>query len=68
MRETIHKFCEGRFLTFIQIGSLVNRHPEGIRNRFLGNMVQSGELIPRFPDNPTHSEQAYKTNPDWSAT
>lgn len=68
MREIIRGLCEGRFLTFLQIGSLVNRHPEGIRNRFLSVMVQSGELIPRFPDNPTHPDQAYKTSPDWRAT
>jgi ATP-dependent DNA helicase RecG len=67
MREIIRNLCSGRFLTFTQIGSLVNRHPEGIRNRFLSEMVKSGELVPRFPESPTHSEQAYQTNPDWKA-
>lgn len=66
MREIIRQLCRGRFLTFLQIGSLLNRHPQGIRDRFLSTMVQSGELIPRFPDNPTNPEQAYQTNPDWS--
>jgi hypothetical protein len=29
-------------------------------------MVAEGQLQLRFPDQPTHPDQAYRTNPDWS--
>jgi len=64
MKDIIRKLCMGRYLTYIQIGSLVNRHPEGIRNRFLTDMVREGSLQAKFTD-PTHPDQAYQTNPGW---
>ena len=42
--------------------SLVNLHPEGLPNRLPGGMVKSGELIPRFPDNPMNTEQAHQSS------
>jgi hypothetical protein len=30
-------------------------------------LVQSGRMQLRFPQEPNHPKQAYKTNPDWSA-
>lgn len=58
MRSIIRQLCAGRFLTYQQIGRLLNRNPEGIRDRFLGEMVKENELQPRHPD-PTHPDQAY---------
>lgn len=67
MKELIRALCQGRHLSFVQIGGLLNRHPEGIRNRFLAEMVREGSLLARFSD-PTHPDQAYRTNPEWSET
>lgn len=64
MKDIIRRLCTGRYLTCTQIGSLVSRHPEGIRNRFLTDMVREGSLQAKYPD-PTHPDQAYQTNPDW---
>lgn len=64
MKELIRNLCAGKYLTLSQIGALLNRHPEGIRNRFLSKMVKQGALVARYPD-PTHPDQAYRTNPDW---
>jgi hypothetical protein len=64
MRELIRQLCQVQSLTVSQIAGLLNRHPEGIRNRFLSEMVREGVLLARYPD-PTHPEQAYRANPDW---
>jgi hypothetical protein len=64
MKELIRQLCERQYLTFVQIGNLLNRHPEGIRNRILSEMVRERSLVARYPD-PTHPEQAYRTNPEW---
>ena len=65
MVELIRKLCESRYLTASQIGGLLNRHPEGIRNRFLTPMLREKQLVPLHSD-PTHPDQAYRTNPDWT--
>jgi ATP-dependent DNA helicase RecG len=65
MRQIILKLCQNRYLTYAQIGALLNRHPEGIRNRFLSEMVREGSLLAKYPSEPTHPNQAYQTNPDW---
>ncbi|MFN7869631.1 MAG: RNA-binding domain-containing protein [Planctomyces sp.] len=64
MRELIWQLCQIQSLTVSQLAGLLNRHPEGIRNRFLSEMVREGVLLARYPD-PTHPEQAYRANPDW---
>ena len=64
MRELIRQLCQVQSLTVSQIAGLLNRHPEGIRNRFLSEMLREGVLLARYPD-PTHPEQAYRANPDW---
>jgi hypothetical protein len=64
MRELIRQLCQVQSLTVSQIAGLLNRHPEGIRNRFLSEMLREGVLLARYPD-PTHPDQAYRANPDW---
>ena len=64
MRELIWQLCQIQSLTVSQLAGLLNRHPEGIRNRFLSEMVREGALLAWYPD-PTHLEQAYRANPDW---
>lgn len=58
MEEIIEKLCKGRFLTFAQIGNLVNRSPPGIRDRILSKMVQDGRLKTKYAEL-THPDQAY---------
>ena len=67
MTDLIRELCQSRYLTVDQIGALLHRHPEGIRNRFLSKMVRDGQLSSRYPD-PTHPDQAYRTNPDWKGS
>jgi hypothetical protein len=67
MQDLLVELCAVRELTLDEIGSLLQRNPTGIRNRFLSPLVQSGRMQLRFPQEPNHPKQAYKTNPDWSA-
>jgi hypothetical protein len=59
MRGLIRRLCQVQSLTVSQIDGLLNRHPEGIRNRFLSEMVREGAVLARYPD-PAHPEQAYR--------
>ena len=67
MEDVLVALCAVRELTLEEIGRLLQRNPQGIRNRFLSPMVQSGRMLLRFPHEPNHPKQAYKTNPGWSA-
>jgi len=59
--QLISELCQGRFLTFRQIGELIKRDARNVRDRFLSKMVQEGRLRAKFPDEPTHPQQAYTT-------
>jgi|GEM_PF-3035732 len=61
MKELIRQLCERRSLTVARIAGLLNRHPEGIRNRFLSEMVPEGSLLTIHPDR-TRPAQADRTN------
>ena len=60
-KTIIRKLCCGRYLTADQIGTLMSRGKDKLQTNFLAPMVSGGDLIQRFPDQPTHPEQAYKT-------
>lgn len=60
-RATIMELCRGRFLSVADLASLLNRSPAGVRNRFVKPMTDQGELERRFPNQPNHEQQAYRT-------
>ena len=64
IRRAIRDLCQDHALNIVQIAELLRRSPKGIRDRYVGPMVKDGELLPLFPE-PSHPQQAYKTNPDW---
>ncbi len=61
MKELIRQLCERRSLTVARIAGLLNPYPEGIRNRFLSEMVPEGSLLTIHPDR-TRPAQADRTN------
>lgn len=65
MTEVLLEVCTERDLTLDEIGRLLQRNARGIRNRFLSPLVQSGRMKLRFPLEPNHPKQAYRTNPAW---
>ena len=58
----IRNLCAGRYLTAEEIAALMKRAKDKLQNNFLAAMVSEGDLILRFPDQPTHPEQAYTTS------
>ncbi len=44
MQEIILALCTGRYLTAERVGSLVDRNPEHMRNRYLTPLVEQGLL------------------------
>ena len=68
MRRLIRALCQGRFLTFRQLATLLSREPNGLQRWTLRPMAQEKQLVLAYPETPNHPKQAYQTNPDWRAT
>jgi ATP-dependent DNA helicase RecG len=60
VRRIIIALCEQRPFSAAQLGSILNRSTEGLRNRFLTPLLNSGELVYTIPSNPSHPKQAYR--------
>ncbi len=65
MRRLIRRLCQGRYLSFRQLATLLNREPGGLQRWTLRPMAQEKQLLLAYPDLPNHPRQAYQTNPDW---
>jgi len=65
-RNIIRRLCLNRYLTLSQIGTLLNRDSVAVRNRFVRAMLNDKELLQRYAEL-NHPQQAYTTNPDFSA-
>ncbi len=65
MRRLIRALCQGRFLTFRQLATLLSREPNGLQRWTLRPMAQDRQLVMAYPETPNHPKQAYKTNPAW---
>ena len=61
VRTTIQNLCTGHFLTLNQIAKLLNRSTVDLRQRFIKPMIEEGLLERRFPRQPNHERQAYRT-------
>jgi ATP-dependent DNA helicase RecG len=59
MERIILKLCQERWLTRNQLAELLDRHPDGLRSRFLTPMVAHDRLQLRYPDKPNRADQAY---------
>lgn len=59
MEEAILEVCSGRYWTLSQLAELLNRHPAGLRNRYISPMVAAGKLRLRFPRQGNRPDQAY---------
>ncbi len=59
MEKAILRLCQGCWLTRKQLGDLLDRNPDGLRSRFLTQMVGHKFLQLRYPDKPNRADQAY---------
>ncbi|MDZ4786433.1 MAG: putative DNA binding domain-containing protein [bacterium] len=61
MRNTILKLCSERYLTVKRLAELLNRRSETIRTHFINPMWSDKFLELKYPNEPTHPQQAYRT-------
>ena len=59
VRHIILLLCHDRYLTDEDLGRLLKRNPNGLRDRFLTAMVQEGVLRLRYPLSLNRPDQAY---------
>jgi len=61
VRNTILLLCSDQFLPITDLASLLHRNGRVLRTNYLSPMLNEGLLRRRFPDDPNHPQQAYKT-------
>ena len=59
MESILLRLCHGRWLTRKELAELVDRNADGLRSRFLTQMVEHGLLCLRYPEKPNRVDQAY---------
>lgn len=59
MDQIVLELCMGQFLTPRQLGVLLQRNHIGLQQHYLRRLVKKEKLRLRFPDDPTHPDQAY---------
>lgn len=60
-RQAILILCRDVFRTARELGALLHRNPDGLRDRFLAEMMNSGLIETRFPDARNRRDQGYRT-------
>ncbi len=60
MEKIILNLCDNQWLTRRQLSQLLERNPDGLRSRFLTQMVGHGLLQLRYPNKPNRADQAYR--------
>jgi ATP-dependent DNA helicase RecG len=62
VKSTLMELCSGRFLTLNELAVLVKRSPVDLRQRFIKSMVDDEKTLERrYPQQPNHEQQAYRT-------
>ncbi len=57
----ILRLCNWKTLKSIEIASLVGRNQDHIKTAYLRRMIRDELLEYKFPENPSHKKQAYRT-------
>jgi len=63
IRNTIIELCSVDFLTLRTLADLLGRTSDSLRNHYINPMIKAGILVLRYPNNPRHPQQGYKTKP-----
>ena len=61
MRNVILQLCQDRFLLLKALAELLNRSPDTLRTHYINPMLQERSLELKYPEQPSHPQQAYKT-------
>ncbi len=62
VRNVILQICRDHFFTSKEVGELLGRSAENLQQTYLSSLVKEGLLERRFPLQPNHPEQAYRTS------
>ena len=60
MESVILGLCAVRYMTVTDLAVLLQRNPDGLRNRYLSKLVGNGTLELLYPDSPNQPDQAYR--------
>ena len=61
MEAAILALCQNRFVMASELSDTLLRGVETLKNHYLSKMVLQGKLALRYPNQPTHPSQGYKT-------
>ncbi|ROZ69368.1 hypothetical protein EEB15_22885 [Ramlibacter sp. WS9] len=59
-RDLILELLAGEFVSIRLVAEAVERTPELIRAKHFKPLLDEGRIIAKYPENPSHPEQAYK--------
>ncbi|WP_370589507.1 ATP-binding protein [Tychonema sp. LEGE 07203] len=61
VERVIVELCSEHYLQLRTLADLLGRAPNSVRNHYVNPMLKQGLLEARYPDEPTHPQQAYRT-------
>jgi len=61
VETTILAMCALDEMSVQRLSALLGRNAAGLRSRYLHPLVRAGRLALRYPDKPSHAQQAYRT-------
>lgn len=64
MQEIVRQLCLKKELTTAQLATLLERSSDRVQRAYLKPMIDNGILKLKYPKEPTHSKQAYRTSND----
>jgi ATP-dependent DNA helicase RecG len=60
VKQVILKLCAEDYLTLRTLAELLGRKPDSLRNHYVNPMIDEGLLEPKYPEQISHPQQAYK--------
>ncbi len=61
VQKVVRKLCSEDYLSLRTLAQLLGREPDSIRNHYVNPMLSEGLLQLKYPQQPNHPRQAYKT-------
>jgi ATP-dependent DNA helicase RecG len=61
LRDIVLQLCFGRYLSLRQLAKFLGRSSDTVRTHYITPLVSEELLELRYPDQPKHSQQAYRT-------
>ncbi|MBC1239998.1 putative DNA binding domain-containing protein [Nostoc sp. 2RC] len=61
MQSIILKLCSEEYLLLKTLAELLKRSPDTIRTHYINQMLRQSLLEPKYPEQPNHPQQAYRS-------